>query len=179
MSATTGAGGSRRVIVLVDGSGESATALLRGAAQARQRNALLDVVRIVPADADTRAMISARVWLGEFTRRQCPYGVGTQVRFRVERGDPEALLPLPGEGAELLLTGHPEPAADVPPPAARHHPWWLSPLYMTRAHDLVAFLSLDAWVKAGHTDSGADKQKERNHGDHDSHDQPKAGGDPG
>jgi len=135
------ASGDRRVIVLVDGSGESAAALVRGASQARQRNALLDVIRIVPADADTRAMISARVWLGEFTRRQCPYGTGARVRFRVERGDREALLPLLGEGAELLLTGQPEPARAVPLPAravplpaARHHPWWLPPLHMTRAH---------------------------------------------
>ena len=34
----------RRVAVVVDGSGASGEALRRGASQARQRNALLDVV---------------------------------------------------------------------------------------------------------------------------------------
>ena len=44
MSWTTGMADGRRVAVVVDGSGASAAALRHGASQARQRNALLDVV---------------------------------------------------------------------------------------------------------------------------------------
>ncbi len=122
MSGITLAGG-RRVTVVIDGSATSASALRHGASQARQRNALLDVVSILPGDADPRAMVSARVRLGEFTRRECPYGVGAPVRLRVERGDPKAVLARIADGAELLLTGCPQ---DQPPeaggqPAGQHH----------------------------------------------------------
>lgn len=93
----------RRVVVGVDGSPGSAAAFVLAASQARQRNATLDVVYVLPADADTRAATMARVMLGEFTRRVCPYGVGAPVRFRVERGDPKTVLLLMGVGAELLI----------------------------------------------------------------------------
>jgi nucleotide-binding universal stress UspA family protein len=96
-------GRPRRVVVGVDGSPGSATAFVLAAAQARQRNATLDVVCVLPADADARAATMARVMLGEFTRRVCPYGVGAPVRFRVERGDPKAVMLLMGAGAELLI----------------------------------------------------------------------------
>ncbi len=93
----------RRVVVGVDGSPDSAAAFVLAASQARQRNATLDVVYVLPTDADTRAATMARVMLGEFTRRVCPYGVGAPVRFRVERGDRRAVLMLVGTGAELLI----------------------------------------------------------------------------
>lgn len=96
----------RRVVVGVDGSPGSAAAFVRAASQARQRNATLDVVYVLPEDADARAAILARVMLGEFTRRVCPYGVGAPVRFRVERGNPQAVLLLVSAGAELLIIGH-------------------------------------------------------------------------
>ena len=135
MSWITGMADGRRVAVVVDGSEASAAALRRAASQARQRNALLDVVAILPADADISARVAARVRLGEFTRQECPYGVGAPVRLRVECGDPETLLALIGEGAELVLNGHPE-APPTPGPAlggaaamagrqpAPHHPRW-------------------------------------------------------
>ena len=122
--------GGRRVAVVVDGSATSASALRHGASQARQRNALLDVVSVLPGDADPRAMVLARVRLGEFTRRECPYGVGAPMRLRVERGDRHVVLAQVADGAELLLTGFPE---DRPPeatghPATRRPPaplaWW-------------------------------------------------------
>ena len=71
----------------------------------------------------------AKVMLGEFTRRQCPYGVGAPVRLRVEHGDPQVVLPLLGAGAELLIIGSRQlsqriPAADsgprLPADAAPH-----------------------------------------------------------
>jgi len=135
MSWTTGMADGRRVAVIIDGSEASAAALRRAASQARQRNALLDVVGLLPADADTQARVTARVRLGEFTRRECPYGTGAPMRLRVECGDLEVLLPLIGEGAELVLSGHPEspatPGPELGSPAAterrrtaRHHPRW-------------------------------------------------------
>jgi nucleotide-binding universal stress UspA family protein len=95
----------RRVVVGVDGSPDSAAAFVRAASQARQRNATLDVVHVLPDDADGRAEIMAKVMLGEFTRRVCPYGVGAPVRLRVERGNPQTVLLMVSAGAELLITG--------------------------------------------------------------------------
>ena len=135
MSWTTGMADGRRVAVVVDGSEASAAALRHGASQARQRNALLDVVGLLPADADAQARVTARARVGEFTRRECPDGVGAPMRLRVECGDPEVLLPVIGQGAELVLSGHPEapatpgpelgrPAATERRQTAPHHPRW-------------------------------------------------------
>jgi hypothetical protein len=98
-------------MVVVDGSLESGAALRQAASQARQRNALLDIVCIVPDGTDGAACILARVKLGEFTRRECPYGMGIQVRLRVERGEPQRLLPEVAAEAELLINGLSRPAA--------------------------------------------------------------------
>jgi hypothetical protein len=108
----TGQPGHDRVVVLVvDGSPESGPALRQAASQARQRNALLDIVCIVPDGTDGPASILARVKLGEFTRRECPYGMGVPVRLRVEYGDPRTVLPEVGAEAELLINGLGKPAA--------------------------------------------------------------------
>jgi hypothetical protein len=61
------------VVVVVDGSPDSGDALRQAASQARQRNALLDIVRVVPPGTEEAASVMARVKLGEFTRRECPY----------------------------------------------------------------------------------------------------------
>jgi hypothetical protein len=109
---STGHPGHDRVVVLVvDGSPESGPALRQAAYQARQRNALLDIVCIVPDGTDGPASILARVKLGEFTRRECPYGMGVAVRLRVECGDPRKVLPEVGAEAELLINGLGQPAA--------------------------------------------------------------------
>jgi nucleotide-binding universal stress UspA family protein len=108
---------NRRVVVGVDGSPDSAAALQRAASQARQRNATLDVVCVIPGDADARAAALARALLGEFTRRECPYGIGAPVRLRVERGDPAVVMPLVSADAELLVTS----------PAARPGAGWAWP----------------------------------------------------
>ena len=100
-------GHHRVVVVVVDGSAESGAALRQAASQARQRNALLDIVCIVPDGTDGPASILARVKLGEFTRRECPYGMGVPVRLRVERGDPQRVLPEVAAEAELLINGLP------------------------------------------------------------------------
>jgi hypothetical protein len=104
-------GHHRVVVVVVDGSLESGAALRQAASQARQRNALLDIVCIVPDGTDGPASILARVKLGEFTRRECPYGMGVPVRLRVERGDPQRLLSEAAAEAELLINALPRPPA--------------------------------------------------------------------
>lgn len=104
-------GQHRVVVVVVDGSAESGTALRQAASQARQRNALLDIVCIVPDGTDGPASKLARVKLGELTRRECPYGMGVPVRLRVERGDPQSVLPEVAAGAELLINGLAKPPA--------------------------------------------------------------------
>ncbi|HUY50257.1 MAG TPA: universal stress protein [Streptosporangiaceae bacterium] len=101
--------GPRRVAVVVDGSADSAAAFQQAASQARQRNATLDVICIIADEEDAAVSIMARVKLGEFTRRQCPYGVGAPVRLRVEHGDPEAVLLAVSACTELLITSHPDP----------------------------------------------------------------------
>ncbi|HUK71823.1 MAG TPA: universal stress protein [Streptosporangiaceae bacterium] len=134
----------RRVVVGVDGSPNSASAFQRAVSQARQRNATLDVVYVLPEDADARTATMAKVMLGEFTRRQCPCGVGTPVRLRVEHGDPRVVLPLVGAGAELLIIrgrqlsqrvreadSGPRLPADAAPhdvsrPSMRFGPYWRS-----------------------------------------------------
>jgi hypothetical protein len=100
----------RRVVVLVVvGSPDSGEALRQAASQARQRNALLDIVHVVPAGTEVAARIMAKVKLGEFTRHECPYGTGAPVRLRVECGDPLVVLGLAAAGAELLINGLPGP----------------------------------------------------------------------
>jgi Universal stress protein family len=126
----------RKVAVIVDGSSGAAPALREAAAQARQRNAVLDVICLLPEGADARAAILARVWLGEFTRRECPLGVGVPVRLRVEHGDLAATAAAIRSGVELLLTVPAEAGTspDAPSPAAASRPmsrWpggWLRPL---------------------------------------------------
>ena len=104
-------GHHRVVVVVVDASPESGAALRQAASQARQRNALLDIVCIVPDGTDGPASILARVKLGEFTRRECPYGIGVPVRLRVERGDPQRVLSEVAAEAELLINALPRPPA--------------------------------------------------------------------
>jgi Universal stress protein family len=114
----TGQPGQHRVVVVVvDGSPESGAALRQAASQARQRNALLDIVAVVPDGTDGPASILARVKLGEFTRHECPYGMGVPVRLRVERGDPQRVLAEVAAEAELVINGLPGPAAADEGPA--------------------------------------------------------------
>jgi hypothetical protein len=119
----TGRPGQHRVVVVVvDGSPESGAALRQAASQARQRNALLDIVAILPDGTDGPASILARVKLGEFTRHECPYGMGVPARLRVERGDPQRVLAEVAAEAELLINGLPGPAAAGGGPARPAEP---------------------------------------------------------
>jgi nucleotide-binding universal stress UspA family protein len=99
----------RVVAVVVDGSPGSGEALRQAASQARQRNAQLDIVYVAPDGTDGTASVMARVKLGEFTRRECPYGTGVPVRLRVECGEPRTVLLLAAAEAELIINGLPRP----------------------------------------------------------------------
>jgi hypothetical protein len=94
---------TRQVAVIVDGSPESAPALRQAASQARQRNATLEIICLLPEQADERTVTMARVRLGGLSRRACPSGVGVPVRFRVEHGDVDTLLALIQADVELLI----------------------------------------------------------------------------
>jgi nucleotide-binding universal stress UspA family protein len=96
---------AHRVVVGVDGSPNSLAALRRAIAQARLRNAELDVVRVLPEDADEPTAAAARTGLRELIARLGPDGPGVPVRLRVERGDPAAVLLVVSAGAELLVIG--------------------------------------------------------------------------
>ena len=110
---------SRRVVVVVvDGSPGSGEALRQAASQARQRNAQLDIVYVVPDGTAGPACVMARVKLGEFTRRECPYGTGVPIRLRVECGEPQTVLLLVAAEAELLINGLPRPAEPDEPEVA-------------------------------------------------------------
>jgi Universal stress protein family len=113
----------RRVAVIVDGSTASAPALRQAASQARQRNATLDVICLLPEQANARAVTLARVRLAEFSRRACPYGVGAPVRLRVELGDLDTVRLAIQAEVELLVT---IPAPDIPADQAAHRtaPHW-------------------------------------------------------
>jgi Universal stress protein family len=113
----------RQVAVIVDGSPdgspESAPALRQAASQARQRNATLDVICLLPEQADERTVTMARVRLGELSRRACPLGAGVPVRFRVEHGDVDTMLPVIQADSELLVYGLAIEAEQIAPGPAR------------------------------------------------------------
>jgi len=127
--------GRRVVVVVVDGSPGSGEALRQAASQARQRNALLDIVAVVPDGTAGPACVMARVKLGEFTRRECPYGTGVPVRLRVECGEPQTVLLLAAARAELLINGLPRPAEPDEPEVAPAAP--VPPRLRRWAHMLI------------------------------------------
>lgn len=95
----------RRVAVIVDGSPESAPALRQAASQARQRNATLDVICLLPEQPDEQAVTMARVRLGALSRRACPSGAGVPLCFRVEHGDVDTVVAVIQADVELLVYG--------------------------------------------------------------------------
>ncbi len=95
----------RRVAVIVDGSPESAPALRQAASQARQRNATLEVICLLPEQPDEQAVTMARVRLGALSRRACPSGAGVPLCFRVEHGDVDTVVAVIQADVELLVYG--------------------------------------------------------------------------
>ena len=101
----------RRIVVGVDGSPNSLAALSRAIVQARVRAAELDIVQVIPDDADEAAASAARAALRELVARCAPDGVDVPVRLRVERGQPSVVLLVVSAGAELLIIGAREHSA--------------------------------------------------------------------
>jgi nucleotide-binding universal stress UspA family protein len=95
----------RRVVVGVDGSPNSLAALRRAVMQARLRSAELDVVQVIPHDADKAAVSAARAMLEELIDRFVPDKASVVMRLRVERGQPADVLLVVSAGAELLIVG--------------------------------------------------------------------------
>jgi nucleotide-binding universal stress UspA family protein len=95
----------RRVVAGVDGSPNSVAALRRAVAQARLRHADLDIVCIIPNDADAQAAAAALAMLHDSVARISPDGLDVPTRLRVERGQPATALLVVSAGAELLVIG--------------------------------------------------------------------------
>lgn len=97
--------GHRRVVVGVDGSENSVAALHLAVTQARRRHAELDVIHVVPPDADEAEVSDGAAMLAALVGREFPLGPGVEVRRRVERGDPAPILLGASADADLLVLG--------------------------------------------------------------------------
>jgi len=95
----------RALVVGVDGSPDSVAALRHAVAQARQLDAELEVVRVIPGHARESADAEARAMLGQIIGQQFPDGLTVPVRCRVKRGEPARVLAAVCAGADLLVIG--------------------------------------------------------------------------
>jgi len=96
--------GPRYVLVGFDGSPNATVALRRAAAEARRRNARLDVVRVIDGGGPLRR---PRAWLRlrEEVARLIPRSQHVSTRLRIAEGDPGTQLALLADRAELLVVG--------------------------------------------------------------------------
>jgi nucleotide-binding universal stress UspA family protein len=96
--------GPRYVLAGFDGSPNSAEALRRAAAEARERHARLDVVRVIPRNG---IMHRVTEWLrlrGEVARL-LPRTQHISTRLRIAHGDAGTQLTRLSDRAELLVVG--------------------------------------------------------------------------
>jgi nucleotide-binding universal stress UspA family protein len=100
---------THRVVVGVDGSPNSVAALRRAVAQARRRQAVVEVVHVVgeaDSDHDLDADLDAgRRLIAGVVAKTFPDGPHVSVRERVESGEPASVLVKASEGADLLVIG--------------------------------------------------------------------------
>jgi nucleotide-binding universal stress UspA family protein len=90
------------VVVGVQNSADSVAALRRAVAEARNRNARLDIVHVIAAGSDVQQAAAA---LRSFIADTFPHGIGVPSRARVEFGDPGQVLPRLAAQAALLVVG--------------------------------------------------------------------------
>ena len=98
----------RRVVVGVDGSPNSVTALRQAAQAALRLGTDLDIVLALGTEADDTALADAARGLDALVRREFPGGLGTPSRREVEPGDPAVVLLRASFAARLLVLGAPE-----------------------------------------------------------------------
>jgi nucleotide-binding universal stress UspA family protein len=97
--------GPRYVAVGYDGSPNSAAALRRAAAEARQRHARLDVIRVIPRAGGPLRAPAAWLRLRKEVARLLPRLQHVSTRLRIGRGDAGAELCRMADHAELLVIG--------------------------------------------------------------------------
>ncbi len=96
--------GPRYVTVGFDGSPNSAAALRRAAAEARERHARLDVVRVIPPGPVLRRPL-AWLRLRDEVARLVPRAQHVSTRLRIARGDSGTELIRLADRAEVLVIG--------------------------------------------------------------------------
>jgi nucleotide-binding universal stress UspA family protein len=96
--------GPRYVIAGFDGSPKSAEALRRAAAEARERHARLDVVRVIPGHG-IRHRVTAWLRLRGEVARLLPRTQHISTRLRIAHGDAVTQLTRLSDRAELLVVG--------------------------------------------------------------------------
>ncbi|MCW2948587.1 MAG: universal stress protein [Actinoallomurus sp.] len=95
----------RYVIIGFDGSANSTAALERAAAEAQQRHARLDVVRVIPRAGGLLRMPAAWLRLRNEVARVLPRARHITTRLRIARGDAGTELPRLAGHAEVLVIG--------------------------------------------------------------------------
>jgi nucleotide-binding universal stress UspA family protein len=97
--------GPRYVIAGFDGSPNSAEALRRAATEARERQARLDVVRVIPGNGGIRHRVAAWLRLRDEVAQLLPRTQHISTRLRIAHGDASTQLTRLSDRAELLVVG--------------------------------------------------------------------------
>lgn len=97
--------GSRYVVAGFDGSPNSTQALRRAAAEARQRRARLDVVRVLPRINGPFQRLAAWFRLRSEVTRLLPRTQHASTRLRITTGDPGSQLARLARHADVVVIG--------------------------------------------------------------------------
>ncbi|MFB9831540.1 universal stress protein [Actinoallomurus acaciae] len=97
--------GPRNVVVGFDGSLNSTVALRRAGAEARERHARLEVVRVIPREDGLWRTLTAWLRLRGEVQRLVPRAQRVTTRLRIARGDTGTQLSRLAERADLLVVG--------------------------------------------------------------------------
>lgn len=97
----------RCVVVGVDGSPNSMAALQRGAREAQERHARLDVIRVISPTGPRAFLRTAAAWLRlrALVANALPTSQHLTTRLRIAHGDPVKALVRAAQGADLLVIG--------------------------------------------------------------------------
>ena len=94
-----------RIVVGIDASPNSIVALRRAVAEARIREAILEIVHVIPECSDAQAAATASRMISALTRQVFPGGLGVPARLRIERGSPAETLVRLCTRSDLLVIG--------------------------------------------------------------------------